>query len=211
LIKLKIKNLLKISGGNSAVFTNDWDEIGSMVTSVGCGGGSSIGVLCDVLDLEDHKNQEYLDKDPNNLIFMIPHQSSGGFKAYGTNVSHIVYDKYTDIFLTCKRVPRGPKTFNVIGENKSYDIDINSIYIAVLRFEYQIYVSLDALIGSLNSGKRIFLLLPSNTKIENTISYGLVIDFNGNNEYDMTSGDHCQSGTDKLIHEIYICSGDRCN
>ena len=65
------------------------------------------------------------------------------------------------------------------------------------------YVYLKDLIEALDTGKRVFVLLPCSNpiEIERTVSLDIV---NGGR---VVGGHHCQEGTDKKIHAIYVCEG----
>jgi hypothetical protein len=135
---------------------------------------------------------------------MVP--SGGGFKAYGTNVQAIVYDKNTDLFMECIEGPKRPMSYNISG--KSYDFS-DSLYV-ILKFEFQVYVSLDLLVGALRSGQRVFLISPGNSKLKHTISFSAAYGFLNNIPYNLLSADHCQEGTEKIISDIVVCYGNNC-
>jgi hypothetical protein len=204
-ILLKIQELLALSSGHSDLRQAYWNRKEALESSIGCFGVKE-GTLCDVNDQEDYQNQEYLDGDPGNLIFMLPYKE-GGFKAYGTNVSGIVYDKNTDIFLNCVPAENnmGQGTFNYTslgGQTRRYNLDLKDLYV-ILKFDYQIYVPLRDLIGALQSKQRVFLVKPTGIKFNTTVSYGIAFGFKNN----LISGDHCQEGTEKTISELYVCFG----
>jgi len=205
----KIQELLDLSSGHSDLRLAYWNKKEALESSIGCFDVDE-GTLCDVNDQEDYNNQKYLDGDSGNLIFMLPYKE-GGFKAYGTNISGIVYDKNTDIFLNCVPAENniGQGTFNYTslgGQTRRYNLDLKDLYV-ILKFEYQIYVPLLNLIGALQSKQRVFLVKPTGIKFNTTVSYGIAFGFKNNLPYNLISGDHCQEGTEKTISELYVCFG----
>ena len=68
------------------------------------------------------------------------------------------------------------------------------------------YISAEQFNGALNSGNRVFLLDDPTIKLLYTVSEGARQQ--GHNSY--VSSNHCQYGSDIIVHTLYVCRDDKC-
>jgi ankyrin repeat protein len=191
-IEKKIKDLLKYTNGDSHVNDKYWDKKKAIET----------GTLIDILDLEDYKNQEYLNEDPGNIIFML--KTGNNYNAFGYPIQGVCSDPQRDLFFKCKQNARG----NYRDKGIPYTLDkdpILKIGFPETNGQINVYLMLEDFIGALETGERVFLVEPTSFVITNTISLYIVNGFQKNIEYSTVSSDHCQDGTDKALSTIYVC------
>jgi len=197
-IQTKINILIRMmskSGIDSSPTSSQgaWNQKGAFEQSTSpCYDTEEVGVLCDYSDYEDHANNEYLNADKGNVIFMI--KSGDGFKAFGSHIDNVVNDRRTDAYYECQ----GPSNIN------------SDILFVKINLSYNVYVMISSLVSCLESKQRVFLISPSDMTIERSISYGIIDDGRNDIPQNYVSADHCQDGTDKKIFNIQTCYGENC-
>lgn len=150
------------------------------------------GFLYSITDAEDFENNQFLQENTTSVIFMVKN-SKGEYHAYGLDVRSIILD--TSIYFQC--------------DGMTPISDAPKICKISLTSQYYFYV--DNLYDCLESGQRVFLveeILPK-VVIDRTMSWGAAkhILYPGvfPGELIYVSADHCQQGTNKNIHSLYIC------
>jgi ankyrin repeat protein len=190
-IKGKIKELLVYTNNESNINDKFWPKMKALE-----------GTLFDVMDVEDSKNQEFLDKYSGNIIFMI--NKNNNYEAFGYPIEAIASNPNSDLFFQCKTDKRGRYKYNDITYSFG-KTPILKIGLPTDGGQINYYLLLEDFVGALETGERVFLLESTNYTLMNTISYHVAKGFLKNTPYDITSADHCQSGTDKSISMIYVC------
>jgi hypothetical protein len=157
------------------------------------------GVVCNMIDLEDTENHEYLSQDDDNIIFMISPNKDGRYFAYGYNKKELIHDINTDVFYDCKRNLDGTYETSEDGFFGRYNKE-GKAYVKINLNNYSVLVSSEELLAVIeDETKKVFLLADPTENFLYIASHGVM--FGGQ---DIVSADHCQKGTNKIVYTLYI-------
>lgn len=182
----------------------DWNRDQAMLTSRGLYSEEEDGRLINFQDGEDQYNQEYLNKDVNNLIFMFPYGNDNNkYKAFGYTLKQILHDPFINVVYECMKGEDGEYIMN---DNDQGYIPISmdnhpKAYIKI-SLDIQAYVPAEELLGAIESKERVFLLHHPQ-RIDRTYSLGVFVSRNN------VSDSHCQRGTDKWIYSLRVCTPEK--
>lgn len=201
----KIKELKKFVSISQNINNNsNWNAYSAMKSSIpGCGFTFKEGYLCDLEDLEDKKNEDYL-KNPDNLIFFYNPDGTDKYYAIGYSVENI-YAK-DNIFYNCRVDDRGSYILNEKGAEIPDEEEAGPEYIqlsfVVNNESFTFLLLLEELINCLESKTRIFLLKEVG-RLNYTISYEVL-----KNGEDPTSRSTCQNRSSKMLFKLFYCTKD---
>lgn len=180
----------------------DWDRDRALLTSRGLYTEEEDGRLINFQDDEDQDNQEYLDRDSNNLIFMFPYGNGNNkYKAFGYTLDQIFTDPFINVVYECMKGEDGNYIMNQEMDEGYIPRTMDNQPKAYIKIslDIQAYVPADELLGAIESGERVFLLHHPK-QIDRTYSLGAYVSRNN------FSDSHCQRGTDKVIYSLRVCA-----
>jgi hypothetical protein len=195
----KNQNILRVSKGISKRNSLELDDdlITIFSTTHGCY-TEEAGVVCNIIDMEDTENLEFLSQDPNNVIFLISPSNNNKYYAYGYNKKKLAYDINSEIYYDCKRNLDG--SYITSQDGKTAFFDNNSVAYVKLNLIFPVLVLATEMLDLINDNKQIFILKEPKKKFLYTTSYGSM--FNSNPNY--VSSDHCQKGSSKMVYTLYV-------
>lgn len=173
--------------------------------------------LIDYLNGEDEDTKPYMKETAkkNRCIFFVGENISNltPFCYSFSDLKRLYHDDTAFFSAECKEqefidYPDDPTVNpNVRGQRVQFYAYRNPI--VALRFSTIVYVYLNDLIDAIETGKRVFVLLPcfKDENDEKQLEFDRTISLSVIKTYRAVSGDHCQNNTNKKVHNIYVCEG----
>jgi hypothetical protein len=161
-------------------------------------------------DYEEIKNNDFLNADPDNIIFLIQRSAENfqTYDSYAANIHTLIYNINQSLYLDCKRDDQGNYVTN-LNNNLQTTEGVFPFYGSapkpysnvVLKLSTDVgqkYVFLKDFLTGLRYGIRVYLISELNP-----------LYWKYTTSYDMHGGmgkDHCQDNSDKKIQQLLYCT-----